>query len=198
MIEDLVGVEGTSIDHLHVGPVAACQMEVEIFQPIDQQDLFACDTELFQPGDKVFCFWRINVERAQHHQTTLGQTLRQDALEGVSASLLVDLLGVGPRPRTVSCSTRTPQRRLARTGASASGALLLPGLGSGAFDIRTLLGFVSSATAARQIGSNHFPHQVLIHLMGEDTVGEIDIADHLVVPVFNVNLHGPTHPLMRP
>ena len=63
-------------------------------------------------------------------------------------------------------------------------------------DLTPILGLVGATPTARQVGADHFPHQVLADLMVEHLVGHLDLADDFVVPVPDVDDHGP--PLTPP
>ena len=95
------------------------------------------------------------------------------------------LLTTGPKitapPR--NCGER--KRALTR----AAGALLLPRLLGRALDVADALGLVRAGAALGELPLHHARQDVLAHGQAEDGVGELDIADFLVVEAFDRELH---------
>src|SRR5580704_17640933 len=79
--------------------------------------------------------------------------------------------------------------RAAAALARPAGTLLLVGLGGGAADVADALGLVRACTALGELPIDDPRENVAAHRQAEHFVGEIDIADFLVVEVVDLELH---------
>src|SRR6185437_15058484 len=106
-----------------------------------------------------------------------------------AADLLLQAEFVAAHHRAEDDGAAAELRRAQAALAGAAGALLPPRLLGGALDVADALGLVGAGAALGELPVHHARQDVLADRHAEDLVGELDVADALVVEVLDGELH---------
>src|SRR5262249_5684324 len=115
------------------------------------------------------------------------------ALETEPPHFFLQIVAVVPHHRAEDHGAATELRRAQAALARASGALLPPGLLGRALDVADALGGVGAGAALGELPIDHARQDVAAHRRAKHGLGELNLADILVVEVLHRDFH-----LMRP
>src|SRR5262249_47368141 len=102
---------------------------------------------------------------------------------------LLQVVAVVAHHRAEDHGAAAELRRAQAALARAAGALLTPGLLGGALDVADTLGRVRAGATLGELPVDHAREDVAAHGRPEHGVGEVDLADVLVVEVLDRDLH---------
>src|SRR5204863_8641989 len=119
-----------------------------------------------------------------------GLLRRERGLEAEPAHLLLQIEGMAAHDRTKNHRAAAELRRAQAALAGPPGALLLVGLFGRAADLADALGLVGAGASLGELPGDDARQDIRPHLHPEHRIGELDVADLLVVEVAHAELHG--------
>src|SRR5262245_53473167 len=146
--------------------------------------------ELAELLRQVLGLGRLALGLVEHDEATVGLLARQRGLQRQLAHLLRQLGRMAAHHRAEDDGAAAELRRAQAALAGAARALLLVGLARRAADLADALGLVRALAALVELPVDGARQDILADRQAEDLVGEIDLADLLVVEIGDRQLHG--------
>src|SRR5260221_9468020 len=185
-VDHVVHVDVERIDEQQFRVVARRQREIGVLERFNEQRLpFHADAADFL--GQVLRLRVFDREVADQDEMPFLDALGESRLEGGLLLLRVHLVRVVAGRRSEDRAAVTVDGRAVAALTGAAGALLPVGLLARAAHFGAVLHLVRALAETGQVVAHRLVDEVLLVGIGEDLFGQVDRADLLVVPVFDVN-----------
>src|SRR6266542_2930807 len=189
MPQDVVDVEPLDREEVRAGEVAHALRERDVRRRVDDERLLRAERrEDLRSG---LGLRPLRLPLLDDHDLLVAAAQRERGAQRRLPDLLRDVVGVvaGLRPHRLAAAH--PLRRARRALAGAAGVLLLPRLLAATGDEGAVLHRVGAGAVGGELRLHHFVEEVLVHLAGEDGIGEVELAHLLLFEIVDVELgHG--------
>src|ERR1044071_7553653 len=192
--QDVVHVGALLRQDVHLGQIAGGAGKALIDRgAVDDQHRLPA--ERIEAGPQRFGLGLAERRRVDDDELAFGLLCRQRGLEPQPAHFLLQTEAVVAHHRAEDHRAATELRRAQTALAGAAGALLLVGLLGGAADLADALGLVRAGATLGELPVDDAGEDVAPHRQPEYLVGQLDVADFLVVEIADGQLHAAPSPV---